>query len=130
MGRRARSTVRRVVVGLLMLATMFVYAASSHAVLMPQPSTLQITTELNDPTVAVATVSDHEQSGEQALCDDDHTPLDDGLCCMVAHCATMHSGLLASAVEIFIPRLGRERQQPGLVSPEGIGTVPALRPPL
>ncbi|SMH61520.1 hypothetical protein [Azospirillum agricola] len=129
MGREARLTVKWLVVGLLMVATLFVYAASGPAVLMPHTTMSQLATELDDPTATVGTVSDHERGDEQALCDG-HPPLSDGLCCRVAHCATLHPSLLAGSVMIVIPRLGRERHTPTLVSPEGVGTVPALRPPL
>lgn len=125
MWRGTRSTVRRVVVGLLMLATLLVYAVPSHASLLPHHQALAPHEHvLADSVVGV---SDHEH--EQAPCGDLGL-LDEGACCSVAQCVTMHGGLPAVAVEAFFPRLDASPHLPVLATPDGIGIDPALRPPL
>ncbi len=128
MWRGTRSTVRRVVVSLLTLATLLVYAAPSHASLLPHhPQAPHEHVLVNAHGDAVTAVADHEH--EQGPCKDLGL-LDDGVCCSVAQCATMHSGLPAVVVETFIPRLNASLHLPALATPDGIGIDPALRPPL
>lgn len=129
MWRATRSTVRRVVVSLLMLATLLVYAVPSHASLLPHhqapaPHEHVLVDTHGD---AVAAVADHEH--DEAPCGDLGL-LDDGACCSVAQCATMHGGLPAVVFETFVPRLNASLRLPALATPDGIGIDPALRPPL
>ncbi|KAA0675860.1 hypothetical protein DS843_29725 [Roseomonas genomospecies 6] len=129
MWRATRSSVRRVVVSLLMLATLLVYAAPSHANLGPHHAS-QTPHEhalADDHGDAVATVPDHEH--EEAPCEDLGL-LDEGACCSVAQCLTMHGGLPAAMVEAFTPRLNTSQHLPALATPDGIGIDPAIRPPL
>lgn len=129
MWRGTRSTVRRVVVSLLMLATLLVYAVPSHASLLPHhqapaPHEHLLADDMGDSVVGA---SDHEH--EQVPCGDPGL-LDEGACCSVAQCATMHGGLFPVAVEAFFPRLNASPHLPVLATPDGIGIDPALRPPL
>lgn len=129
MRRGTWSTARKVVVSLLMLAMMLVYAVPGHASLMPHHA-LQAPHEhgLVDPQDGdAAAVADHEH--ERDSCKDPGL-LDDDACCSVAQCATMHGGLLADAVATFVPRLDMSVYRLVLATPEGIGSDPALRPPL
>ncbi len=129
MWRATRSTVRRVVVSLLMLATLLVYAVPSHASLLPHhPSQAPHEHVLVDTHGdAIAAIADHEH--EEDPCGDLRV-LDDGACCSVAQCATMHGGLPAAASGAFVPRLNTSAHLPALATPDGIGIDPALRPPL
>ena len=113
---------------LLMLATLLVYAVPSHASLLPHhPSKAPHEHVLvGGHGDAVAAVADHEH--EQGPCKDLGL-LDDGACCSVAQCATMHGGLPAVVVETFVPRLNASLHLPALATPDGIGIDPALRPP-
>ena len=129
MWRATRSTVRRVVVSLLMLATLLVYAAPSHANLLPHhppqaPHEHILVDAYGD---AIAAVADHEH--KEAPCGDLGL-LDGGACCSVAQCATMHGGLPVVVIETFIPRMITSLHLPALATPDGIGIDPALRPPL
>jgi len=125
----ARTTVRRVVVSLLMLATLLVYAAPSHASLLPhhQAPALHEHVLVDAHGDVVAAIPDHEH--EEAPCDDLGL-LDDGACCSVAQCTTMHGGLPVSVVEAFFPRLNASVHRTALATPDGIGIDPVLRPPL
>lgn len=115
-------------VGLLMLATLLVYAVPSHAGLAAHhpsnPAHEHVLADTHDHAVAAA--ADH--GDEQAPCKDPGL-LDGDACCSVAQCATMHGGLPASAAVAFIPRLDTSAHLPALATPEGIGSDPALRPP-
>lgn len=129
MWRATRSSVRRVVVSLLMLATLLVYAAPSHANLGPHhasqtPHEHALVDEHGD---VIAAVPDHEH--EEAPCGDLGL-LDEGACCSVAQCITMHGGLPAAMVEAFTPRMNTSQHLPALATPDGIGIDPAFRPPL
>jgi len=118
-----------VVVSLLMLATLLVYAAPSHANLGPHHAS-QASHEhvqVDDHGDAIASVPDHERN--EAPCGDLGL-LDEGACCSVAQCVTMHGGLPAVVVEAFIPRLNSSQRLPALATPDGIGIDPAFRPPL
>lgn len=129
MWRVTRSSVRRVVVSLLMLATLLVYAAPSHANLGPHHAS-QTPHEhalIDDHGDAIATVPDHEH--EESPCGDLGL-LDEGACCSVAQCVTMHGGLPAAMVEAFTPRLNASQHLPALATPDGIGIDPTIRPPL
>lgn len=129
MWRGTWSTVRRVVVSLLTLATLLVYAAPSHASLLPhhQAPAPHEHILVDNHGNAVTAVADHEH--EQAPCGDLGLT-DDGACCSVAQCATMHGGLPAVVIEAFVPRLNASLHLPALATPDGIGIDPALRPPL
>ncbi|NYZ14835.1 hypothetical protein HL658_20000 [Azospirillum sp. RWY-5-1] len=114
---------------LLMLATLLVYAVPGHASLLPHhqapaPHEHVLADDMGD---SVVSVSDHEH--EQAPCGDLGL-LDEGACCSVAQCVTMHGGLPAVVVEAFIPRPDTSVHLPVLATPDGIGIDPALRPPL
>ncbi len=114
--------VRRAVVGLLMLATLLVYAAPGYAGLLPPPPPQaphgQVLAGTQDGAVAC-----HEgPCGDLGL-------TDDVACCSVAPCAAMHGGILAGTVMTFAPVLDRTNHLPALAMPDGIGSVPALRPP-
>lgn len=129
MWRATRSSVRRVVVSLLMLATLLVYSAPSHANLGPhhasQPPHEHVLVDAHGD--AITAVPDHEH--KEAPCGDLGL-LDEGACCSVAQCITMHGGLPALLVEAFIPRLKTPQRLPALATPDGIGIDPAFRPPL
>ena len=114
---------------LLMLATLLVYAVPSHASLVPHqhPITPHEHALVDTHDESIAAVSDHEH--KDAPCGDLGL-LDDGACCSVAQCATMHGGLPAVVIEAFIPRLDTALHVPALATPDGIGIDPALRPPL
>ena len=107
---------------LLMLATLLVYAVPSHASLLPHQHS-----PVAPQDDAVSAVADHEHSqdpcGELGVLGDD-------ACCSVAQCATMHGGLPVDAVAAFIPSVDRADHLPALATPDGIGSDPALRPPL
>jgi hypothetical protein len=124
-----RGTVRRVVVSLLMLATLLLYAVPSHASLLPhhQASTPHEHASVEADGGAIAKAADHEH--EEVPCGDLGL-LDDGACCSVAQCVTMHGGLPAVVLEAFVPGLGASIRLPALATPDGIGINPALRPPL
>ncbi|KAA0585946.1 hypothetical protein HUE56_09760 [Azospirillum oryzae] len=129
MWRGVWSTVRRVVVSLLMLATLLVYAVPSHASLLPHrhsPAPHEHALAATQDG-AVAAVADHEH--RQDSCGDLGV-LGDDACCSVAQCATMHGGLPTDAVAAFVPPLDRAAYLPALATPEGIDSDPALRPPL
>lgn len=124
-----RSTMGKLVAGLLMLATLLAFAMPGHAVAFSshQSRTVQ------QPDQAVLHDAGHEHGSRQAPCEDDggHDGLHDGgACCSVAQCVTMHGGLPASGVILFLPPLGKAARNPALATPEGIGRDPALRPPL
>lgn len=129
MRRGTWPTVRRVVVSLLMLATLLVYAVPSHASLLPHQHSLAphehalVDTHGDD----VAGVADHEHKQDPCK---DLGVLGDDACCSVAQCATMHGGLPADAIAAFIPILDRADPLLALATPEGIDSDPALRPPL
>ncbi|HYH20391.1 MAG TPA: hypothetical protein VD995_17435 [Azospirillum sp.] len=135
MGRGLRWSFRTVMAGLLMLATLLVYAVPGHASLTPHHAVAHAHEHAAHEHAAhdhgpadthgIAAVHDHEQ----APCSDAGL-LDDGNCCSVAHCTTMHGGLPAGALAAFVPRLDRVNLLPALATPEGIGSDPALRPPL
>lgn len=129
MWRATWSTVRRVVVSLLMLATLLVYAVPSHASLLPHqhspaPHEHALVDTHDD---GVAGVADHEQKQDPCK---DLGVLGDDACCSVAQCATMHGGLPADVIAAFIPALDRADPLLALATPEGIDSDPALRPPL
>lgn len=111
---------------LLMLATLLVYAAPSHASLAPHDRSIT-------PHEQVAAVAADETTADH---DDNHAPcadtglLDNDVCCSAAQCATMHGGRIADAVDVIVPRLAMSNHLPTLDIPEGIGNSPALRPPL
>lgn len=115
-------------VGLLMLATLLVYAVPSHAGLVAHHPSDPVHEHVMGGmhAAAVAAMADHEHG--QAPCDDGGL-LDGEVCCSVAQCATMHGGLPASAAVAFVPRLDNSAPLPALATPEGIGSDPALRPP-
>ena len=125
MWRGSWSTFRTVVVSLLTLAMLLVYAVPRHASLVSHDRSIVPHEHV------VAAAADETTAGrdhEQAPCADAGL-LDDGVCCSVAQCATMHGGLIADAVEAFVPRLDMRTHLPALAMPEGIGNSPALRPP-
>jgi hypothetical protein len=125
MWRGSWSTFRTVVVSLLTLAMLLVYAVPRHASLVSHDRSIVP----HEHVVAVA--ADETTAGrdhEQAPCADAGL-LDDGVCCSVAQCATMHGGLIADAVEAFVPRLAISTHLAALAMPEGIGNSPALHPP-
>lgn len=128
MWRGARLTVRRVVVSLLMLATLLIYAAPSHASLLPhhQSSAPHEHVLTTDHDGRVTAVLDHEHDG--APCEDSGL-LDGSACCSVAQCATMHGGVLTAAVGAFVPYDDVSPVLPTLATPDGVGIDPALRPP-
>jgi hypothetical protein len=127
MWRGTRSTVRRVVVSLLMLATLLVYAVPGHANLLPHHQAPAPHEHVPADAHGDAVAADHEH--EEAACGDLGL-LDEGACCSVAQCATMHGGLPAVVFEVFVPRLNASLHLPALATPDGIGIDPALRPPL
>jgi hypothetical protein len=125
MWRGAWSMFRTVVVSLLTLATLIAYAVPSHATLAPHD---HLTTP-HERVLAVAadeTAAGHDHKLVPCA---DAGLIDDGACCSVAQCATMHAGLPAGAVEVFVPRLKTSTHLPAPAMPEGIGSSPALRPP-
>ncbi|MBP2311820.1 hypothetical protein [Azospirillum soli] len=126
MWRGADLAVRRVVVSLLMLATLLVSAAPGHASLKPhQPAIAPYEHALID-THDDAAVTNPGHAPDRCT---DFGPLG-AACCSVAQCATMHGGLPATMVAAFIPRLDTVIHLPALATPDGIGIDPALRPPL
>lgn len=131
-GRGLRSTFRTVVVSLLMLASPLVPAAPGHAGLEPHRHAAipheQVLLDSRDDALAVVADPEREHEHEQDRCPGPGL-LDDGACCSVAQCATMHGGLLVTAAEAFVPRLDTSTHWPALAMPEGIGIGPALRPP-
>ena len=125
MWRGSCSTFRTVVVSLLTLAMLLLYAVPGHA--GPVSHDRSLAPHEHAVTVAAdktTTVHDHDQvpCADAAL-------LDDGVCCSVAQCATMHGGLIANAVEVIVPRLATSNYLPAVAIPEGIGSPPAQRPP-
>ncbi|HYD68558.1 hypothetical protein [Azospirillum sp.] len=128
-----RWSFRTVVVGLLMLATLLVYAVPGHASPMPHHATANVHEHAAhdhdhgaaDAHDATAAVHDHER----APCTDGGL-LDDGSCCSVAQCTSMHGGLPAGTPAAFVPRLDRVNLLAALATPDGIVGDPALRPPL
>ncbi|MBP2316195.1 hypothetical protein [Azospirillum soli] len=114
MHRGMLSTVRKVVVSLLLLAALLIYAPPSHA-------------ERTYHQQSVATLAEQEHG--QGPCEDFRL-LGNGACCSAAQCITMHGALPTAAVDAFIPRLNTSSHLPALATPEGIGIGPALRPPL
>lgn len=127
MRRGSRSMVRVVVVGLLMLATLLTYAVPGHASLALHHAAPAAHGHDHGPDGAAAGTADHHH--EQAPCGDASGLLDDGSCCSVAQCTSMHGGLPAAAPAAFVPRLGRGNQPAALATPDGIAGDPALRPP-
>jgi hypothetical protein len=125
MGRGSWVMFRTVVASLLMLATLLVYTAPSHASLVSHvrsmaPHEHAVTATANEPIA----VLEHDQ----VPCTDADR-LDDGVCCSVAQCATMHAGLPAGAVETLIPGFVLSSDLPAPAMSEGVGSPPALRPP-
>lgn len=117
MRRAIRPAVNRVVTSLLMLATLLVYAAPGHANLM------------SSRHAAAPYENTLADTHEQAPCTDPGL-LEEWACCSVAQCVAMHGGLPAVVAGAFLPRLSTSIHLPALATPEGIGTDPALRPPL
>lgn len=120
------STFRTLVVSLLMLATLLVYAALSHASLAPHD---QAIAPREHAVVATPDEAVADRDHEEAPCAD-AGHLHDGACCSVAQCATMHGGLPAEVIEVFVPRLDTSTHLPAPAMPEGISSDPALRPPV
>lgn len=125
MWRRSWLTFRTVLVSLLVLATLLVYVTPTHASLVPHS---QLITPHEH--AIVSTTGEIASAGhpDQLPCADAGFP-DDGVCCDMAQCTTMHGGLIASAVEVVITNLAISTHLPALAIPEGIGSSPALRPP-
>ncbi|WP_448192889.1 hypothetical protein [Azospirillum sp. sgz301742] len=114
---------------LLMLATLLVYAVPGHAGPMPHRHTGAVHEHVVMPvsgSEAAVVVADHEH--QPAPCDETGL-LDDGSCCSVAHCVTMHGGILSADSTPLLPRPNGNGGLPALATPEGIGSDPALRPP-
>jgi hypothetical protein len=113
--------------GLLMLATLLVYAAPSHAGPVshghPTAQRTFIAAEIPDDGAAAA---DHQQ--QQPSCDGPGL-LDNGTCCSLGQCAAMHGGLLAGVTVAFRGPADEANRPTTLPAPEGIGIDPALRPP-
>jgi hypothetical protein len=130
MWRWSCSTFRTVVVSLLMLATLLVYATRSQA--GPAPHDRSIAPHEH---VVVTTLDEAAADKAVAYLDHEEAPcagaghLHDGTCCSVAQCATMHGGLPADIIEVFVPRLDTSTHLPAPAMPEGISSDPALRPP-
>lgn len=125
MWRGSCSTIRTVVVSLLTLAMLLLYAVPGHTGLVPHDRSIASHEHAMTVTAdETTTVHDHDQ----APCSDVGL-LEDGVCCSVAQCATMHGGLIANAVEVIVPRLAMSNQLPAVVIPEGICSSPAQRPP-
>lgn len=125
-----RLTVKRVVVSLLMLATLLVYAAPGHAMLLahqhsPAPHEHALIDTHDD---GIASVADHEH--EQASCKDLGQRLGGDACCNVAQCITMHGSLPAVSFDPFVPHTDTANHFAAFATPKGIGVAPALRPPL
>jgi len=116
-------------VGLLMLATLLVYAVPSHAGLRAHHAS----GPAHDHVLADAhhhdgiAAADHEHDHEQAPCKESGVP--DDSCCSVAQCVSMHGGIPAGSIAAFAPPLDRSVPLSALATPEGIGSDPALRPP-
>ena len=112
-------------VSLLTLAMLLLYAVPSHTGPVPQDRSIapheHTVTVIADETTAV-----HHH--DQAPCADTSL-LEDGVCCSMAQCATMHGGLIANAVEVIVPRLPMSNHLPAVAIPEGICSSPAQRPP-
>ncbi|MBP2292701.1 hypothetical protein [Azospirillum rugosum] len=120
---------------LLMLATLLVYAVPSHASLAqhqpPAPHEHALAAAHDDAAIDMAAdvagpdVADHEHDP----CKGRGLP-DDGACCSVAQCATMHGGLPAVSFEPFVPHADKASHRAAFATPKGIDVDPALRPPL
>ena len=110
-------------VGLLMLATLLVYAVPGHAALAAHHPAAS-----HSAAPAHGHAADAAHGHDASPCDDLGL-LDDGACCSVAQCATMHGGLPAMAAVAFVPRPDGALHLPALATPEGIVGDPALRPP-
>ncbi|HYH38525.1 MAG TPA: hypothetical protein VD860_09935 [Azospirillum sp.] len=114
--------------GLLMLATLFAYAAPGQADRMQHHGAAtpheHVLADADAHAHAHVAVAEHEQGSCKDL-----GVLDDGACCNVAQCVTMHGGVLAAAAAPFIPRMDRSNPLPALATPDGILVDPALRPP-
>jgi hypothetical protein len=111
-------TFRTMVVSLLMLAPLLVWAVPSQAGSAPHEHAVAVTPD------EAAGYLDH---GE-ALCDDAGSR-HDGICCGIGQCATMHGGLPADVIDVFVPRLDTSTHLPAPAMPKGISSGPALRPP-
>jgi hypothetical protein len=125
MWRGSWSMFRTVVVSLLTLATLIAYAVPSHATLAPHDHSITP----HERVMAVAADEITAGRDHKLVPCADAGLIDDGACCSVAQCATMHGGLIANAVEAFVPRLAISTHLPALTIPEGIGSSPARRPP-
>jgi hypothetical protein len=112
-------TFRTMVVSLLMLAPLLFCAVPSHAGSAPHEHAVTVTPD------EAAAYPDH---GE-ALCDD-AGPRHEGACCNIGQCATMHGGLPADVINVFVPRLDTSTHLPAPAMLEGISSDPALRPPV
>lgn len=126
MWQRTRVTIGRVVVSLLVLATLLAYAAPIQAnapSFSPAMGTLAQTPEQTAAVLISAIVEDGH-----TLCGDMDLP--GGACCSSVQCVTMHGGLLPASIEPLGPHLVVSRPIPSLATPDGIGSDPALRPPL
>ena len=121
MRRGLRITVRTITLGLLMLATLVVYAAPLHAHVAPRGVP-------DAPRQAIlAIAASVEADHDQATCRD-HGLLATGACCGIAQCVTMHGGLPPGTV-FALPSTEQAELPAALPMPEGIGTDPARRPP-
>ncbi|MDR6774780.1 hypothetical protein J2Y49_005544 [Azospirillum sp. BE72] len=126
MWQRTRVAIGRVVVSLLVLATLLAYAAPIQAnapSFSPAMGTLAQTSEQTTAALISVIVEDGH-----ALCGD--MDLTGGACCSSVQCVTMHGGLLPASFEPLAPLLVVSRPIPSLATPDGIGSDPALRPPL
>ncbi|QQP89515.1 hypothetical protein JL101_027540 [Skermanella rosea] len=108
-----------------MLATLLVYAAPSHAILVPYDRSAAPHEHAAAVTIDETTAT---RDRDQAPCADEGLP-EGGVCCSVAQCATMHGGLITDAVAVSVPRLVMANHLPAPMIPEGIGSSPAQRPP-
>ena len=111
-----------------MLATLLVYAVPTHAGLMQHRHSAvpheHVLADAHEQAVAGAADREHRQDPCKDL-----GLLNDGACCSVAQCATMHGGLAAVSFETYTPRLDTSVHVAVHATPKGIDVDPALRPP-
>jgi len=113
-----RVVFRKVVAGLMMLATLLVFATPTHA------GTPQASEGAMPPGWTVAAPADHGQGPCKNL-----GLAEEEACCCVIQCAAMHGGLPAVTVAAFVPALNKSHDPAAPAMPAGVGVDPALRPP-
>jgi len=132
MWRGYRSSFRRGVVGLLMLAMLLAYAAPGYACPNPDHGTVPLHTTASASPCG-ETHAAHAAGHHRTPCQESSkAPAKDtanDACCGMEHCTALQSVLPVVGTASFVPPPAASVHPIALATPEGIGIDPALRPP-